>query len=520
MHRTFLTVAGEFSTLSPLLAESAVKGTALLVLAAIAATILRRDSAATRHLVWLLAMVAMLSCGRNRRRVNTHAGAAAVAVAVAIPLAILRATEPDKPQTETAAVNTDRKDAAPQDDAPQDAAPQDDAPQDAQANDDGPKDGPRDDESRPLFKNWKTSARTDGKIPGGRIGELAASLKTFLDIKPGYKLAFLDLNNPRNKQAVKLESVRKKCDASRDWAPAEAAALLDEIAAITSRAEETMRVITERQIHPGKPLPDELAKAPWGQPAANGLRMAWLLEPRARTQALDSVMRSRVLFYNTGKKPVCFATENVIQSGGQAHDADGNEIGVPGLKWLGDPGRMVYRLAPGEYAEVAGLGVGVGDHERAWEQSTYRVGCWFEAKLNDEVTFTPAKVLVSFRTWENDEGPKDSTTVWREMIAARVAQESPMPAAAADREQLLRRVTTDLLGTKPTAKEIATFTADDAPDALAKLTARLQITAGAMHFAGELSSGTTKFRVTAAVPKKAEPKRGAKLQPGTQEKRE
>src|SRR5580704_2009578 len=60
MNRTFLTVAGVLSALNPLLVESAVKGTALLVLAAIAATILRRDSAATRHLVWLLAMVAML----------------------------------------------------------------------------------------------------------------------------------------------------------------------------------------------------------------------------------------------------------------------------------------------------------------------------------------------------------------------------------------------------------------------------------------------------------------------------
>src|SRR5438874_569924 len=60
MNRTFLTVAGVISASSPLLVESAVKGTAILVLAAIAATILRRDSAATRHLVWLLAIVAML----------------------------------------------------------------------------------------------------------------------------------------------------------------------------------------------------------------------------------------------------------------------------------------------------------------------------------------------------------------------------------------------------------------------------------------------------------------------------
>ena len=61
MNRTILTVAGVFSASSLLLVDSAVKGTALLVLAAVAAMILRRDSAATRHLVWLLAIVAMLA---------------------------------------------------------------------------------------------------------------------------------------------------------------------------------------------------------------------------------------------------------------------------------------------------------------------------------------------------------------------------------------------------------------------------------------------------------------------------
>src|SRR2546423_8271464 len=60
MNRTILAVAGAFSASSLLLADSAVKGTALLVLAASAALMLRRDSAATRHLVWLLAMVALL----------------------------------------------------------------------------------------------------------------------------------------------------------------------------------------------------------------------------------------------------------------------------------------------------------------------------------------------------------------------------------------------------------------------------------------------------------------------------
>ena len=60
MNRTILTVAGVLSASSLLLVDSAVKGTALLVLAASAALILKRDSAATRHLVWMLTMVALL----------------------------------------------------------------------------------------------------------------------------------------------------------------------------------------------------------------------------------------------------------------------------------------------------------------------------------------------------------------------------------------------------------------------------------------------------------------------------
>jgi hypothetical protein len=60
MTRMILTVAGVFGASGLLLMDSAVKGVALLMLAAVAALLLRRDSAATRHLVWLLAIVALL----------------------------------------------------------------------------------------------------------------------------------------------------------------------------------------------------------------------------------------------------------------------------------------------------------------------------------------------------------------------------------------------------------------------------------------------------------------------------
>src|SRR2546430_3054949 len=60
MNRTILMIAGVFGASNLLLIDSALKGAALLLLAAALAMILRRDSAATRHLVWLLAIVALL----------------------------------------------------------------------------------------------------------------------------------------------------------------------------------------------------------------------------------------------------------------------------------------------------------------------------------------------------------------------------------------------------------------------------------------------------------------------------
>jgi len=61
MNRTLFAVAALSSASSPVLLDSAVKATVLLTLAAAAAMLLRRDSAATRHLVWLLAIVAVLA---------------------------------------------------------------------------------------------------------------------------------------------------------------------------------------------------------------------------------------------------------------------------------------------------------------------------------------------------------------------------------------------------------------------------------------------------------------------------
>jgi hypothetical protein len=60
MNRALLLVAVAFGTSSVLLVDSAVKGGVILLLAAHVVLTLSRDSAATRHLVWLVAILAIL----------------------------------------------------------------------------------------------------------------------------------------------------------------------------------------------------------------------------------------------------------------------------------------------------------------------------------------------------------------------------------------------------------------------------------------------------------------------------
>ena len=184
-----------------------------------------------------------------------------------------------------------------------------------------------------------------------------------------------------------------------------------------------------------------------------------------------------------------------------AKDANGKNIPVWATERLGIRTRMVFRLAPGEYAEVEGHGIGIGSHENASEKSVRVVGAWIEAKQGDEVTFTSGKLFVSFQTWQNNEGRKDSETVWNELIATRVAQEGPWPANIVDRAILLKRIYEDLWSLPPNDESKVDFEHDESPDALAKLTARLQAAGRSMHFAGELSGGETKFRVMAPADK-------------------
>ncbi|HUF60522.1 MAG TPA: M56 family metallopeptidase [Verrucomicrobiales bacterium] len=416
-------------------------------------------------------LLAVLSDKLNRRGRSRTLTAAAILLsgAVAVPVAMLRA-------------QVDRPAAA----QPAAAVPQV---------------MPKHEYAQSLFRKWQAHARTDGKIPGGLMAQLAKEMENFIQ------------QQTASEEGAKMRELLSRVDASRDWTQADVVALLDDITAIAtapvSWADIPLDFGSERKVQLGEPLPVELTSAAWGPPAGNGLRAAWLLEPRAERYPLGMVLTARVLFHNSGEKPVAFRTETWHQGGGHtARDGKGDEITVTGTFYSGITLSALYRLEPGEYCEVRGYGIAIGAGEYAEERSTGTVGAVIEAKEGDFVTLTHT-VQARGGGWTRPDDPKDPGELWKKVVAERIGREAPMPAATADRELLIRRVTRDLFGEEATGEEVAAFSSDDAPDALERLTLRLQARPPLEPWAGELPTGATRFRVTAADPEAARAPRSA-----------
>jgi beta-lactamase regulating signal transducer with metallopeptidase domain len=415
-------------------------------------------------------LVAVLSEQLDRRGVSLALAAIALAIAagIAVPIAMLRAAaEEPAGESQPPAINMK----------------------------------PKHEYAQALFTKWQANARTDGKIPGALIGQVAREIDKFIK------------QVTQDEEVRKFAALRPRLDASHDWTQADVVALFDDITAIStaplSWADTPLEFDDMRKLRPGQPLPVELANAAWGAPAANGLRAAWLLEPAAKQYAHGAVLKARVLFHNAGKEPVVFMTETWHQYDSHtARDEKGAGIAISGPRYTGLTPSATYRLAPGEYCEVTGHGVAIGKGKYEEEFSTGSVGAVIEAKEGDEVTLTHG-VDASYGGWTRPNEPKDPAELWKKSIADRVEREGPMPQAVADREQLIRRVSLDVFGVAASAEEIAAFTGDNAPDALAKLAARLQAKPRPEPWSGKLPTGETRFRVTAADPSAARAPRTA-----------
>ena len=98
---------------------------------------------------------------------------------------------------------------------------------------------------------------------------------------------------------------------------------------------------------------------------------------------------------------------------------------------------------------------------------------------------------------------------WLDFIKSHLAQDLPLPTDAEERQRLAYRAGMELFGTPVSAKEIAAFVSDPEPTALDTLAKRLANRRGTSPFAGNLTSGATRFRVLPADPNAAKQPRTA-----------
>jgi beta-lactamase regulating signal transducer with metallopeptidase domain len=348
---------------------------------------------------------------------------------------------------------------------------------------------PKGEEAQMLFKRWSANARRNEQIPGAFIGLLADGITKFADMNPDW---------PTTPQLLKL---RSRCDATRDWTGLDALALLDTIAAVqTTPVGMALEQETNRVIRTGKPLPQELAKAPWGEPWFNGLRLAWLFGSGADEYPRGTPLPARVLIHNSGKEAVVFLANTWNQPGHNATNANGAEIKSMALEYLTLSRLVTCRLGPGEYLEVDAPGIGVGPQKSIQAKEGVRVGTYFDVSEGDTLTVTTDPLPLYGEIGKTEPDPGTAELWWREFITDRLKRDLPLPADAKAREYILYHAAMDLFGTPVSAEIVASFTGDQSRSALETLAKRLASRPGLTPFAGSLQSGATTFKVTAPEP--------------------
>lgn len=342
-----------------------------------------------------------------------------------------------------------------------------------------------------LFKQWVANARLSGKIPGGQLQSLAKATSNFV----GY--------NEEDKRTPQLAELLKRMDVTRDWTQAEAVELLDDVTDVYDSLprweNDISRFSTTDVIRTGKPLPTDLKSAPWGEAHESGLQAAWLLDPVAKEHRLNTPLKSRILYHNNAAETIFFRVVSWNQSSShQAHDAEGKKIETVSTSWTTIGQVQAVRLAPGEFTEVIGAGIGIGANSDGETWRNTRVGTWIHADAGDHVTFTPDKVTISGSDGRQRE-VKDEVW-WLTFITQRLRRDAPLPDDDNERKRILDRIARDLFGTPPTADEIKALLADKSPNAMTSLAKRLAERAGTQSVYGSLQSGPTSFRVLPVDP--------------------
>jgi hypothetical protein len=179
---------------------------------------------------------------------------------------------------------------------------------------------PRQKEARELFDLWKATANADGTIPGTFIGALATEVRAYVK------------SNPNLDSATKLPKLLPRFVTSRDWTPAEAIQLLDDVAYYSTAPIEARAAKAKlpsgplwRTMVEFQDIPVEIAS--WSE-AKDGLRIG--LRVVGGQWSAGGSVRAELWLHNAGAEDVSFRTSgpnrqdvevmfSAIDGGGQEH---------------------------------------------------------------------------------------------------------------------------------------------------------------------------------------------------------
>lgn len=358
-------------------------------------------------------------------------------------------------------------------------------------------------DARALYDIWQRYARSNGDIPGGLIGELAAAVKQFIKLNPNWETV------------PKLNELLPRFEATRDWKPADAIVLLDEVAVLQDTPlSMALYNDVDYVVRTGKQLPKELAKAlgVWGPADKDGLRVNWDLQPRhdlqvewakhasvSSTAAFGDALKARILVHNSGEKPIVVRVPTFLQCEIKAIDEERQAVKCQGISWSTQSRLYTCRLAPGEFVEIMTPGIGFGKDAGRGPWAGPRVGWNVMTQPGDSVILMHASVPFdgSLSGHREDAPFADGPGWWPACIKTRLGRELPLPKDATERARILERAANELFGSVPTADEREAFAKVADENSLSVFIAQLAKRPGLVTFFGKLQPEVTSFKIAA-----------------------
>jgi beta-lactamase regulating signal transducer with metallopeptidase domain/biopolymer transport protein ExbD len=238
---------------------------------------------------------------------------------------------------------------------------------------------PRHEQTAALLKLWRKEFKDAPALPATAMQRLAAQVKEYIERYPG---------EPAQKMKAQLPAM----EGDSPWTWDAAQELIDSLCDAATAPAGWLQLQEEfrsfDRVKPGQRWSaEQLAKLPFGDTDASGLRAAWIFDPMQDSYATGSVLKCRILFHNNGKEPVGFRTDQWHQEDRWiVKNAAGEEVKVKTVRYTGITPWQKVRLEPGEVFEVKAHGVGIGEGKYGESYSTGAIGAEIPAKPGDELT--------------------------------------------------------------------------------------------------------------------------------------